>query len=409
MLATAVPSGTCSVGWSGRVPTPARCSATTSSRWAAWSPRTAGPACSAWPHCPAREASVPAAACSPHWQAGQPHTTPTASICKWSATTRPHAGSTMGQVSAKRALITTAPHDHLGRAVSVSTGEQLSTPARVAELGEGISEDELQLASRNHGMPLEAMRYDVTPPGLHYLLIHYDIPAVDPDTWRLRLTGLVEHPLVLDLDTIRARPRTTLRVTMECAGNGRARLVPRPISQPWLNEAVGTAEWTGTPLAPLLEKAEVESGALEVVFTGADRGVQGGVEQDYERSLTLEEAMRPEVLLVYDVNGQPLPPQHGSPVRLLVPGWYGMTSVKWLRRITVITEPFQGYQQVESYRFKMTNDEPGDPVTRIYPRSLMVPPGIPVFLSRERVLNAGPVGLQGRAWSGWGSIERVEV
>jgi len=83
--------------------------------------------------------------------------------------------------------------------------------------------------------------------------------------------------------------------------------------------------------------------------------------------------------------------------------------VKWLRRITVITEPFQGYQQVESYRFKMTNDEPGDPVTRIYPRSLMVPPGIPVFLSRERVLNAGPVGLQGRAWSGWGSIERVEV
>src|SRR6266480_877790 len=110
--------------------------------------------------------------------------------------------------------VTLARTDSTARAVSVSTGEQLSTPARVAELGEGISEDELRLASRNHGMPLEAMRYDVTPPGLHYLLIHYDIPAVDPDAWRLRIDGAVERPLTLSLGDLRRRDAVTRAVTL---------------------------------------------------------------------------------------------------------------------------------------------------------------------------------------------------
>jgi DMSO/TMAO reductase YedYZ molybdopterin-dependent catalytic subunit len=130
------------------------------------------------------------------------------------------------------------------------------------------------------------------------------------------------------------RAAVTMPVTMECAGNGRALLSPRPISQPWLSEAIGTAEWTGTPLAPILREAGIEDEAVELVFTGADRGVQGGVEHDYERSLTVPDAMREEVLLAYAINGQPLPPQHGFPLRLIVPGWYGMTSVKWLTRIT---------------------------------------------------------------------------
>ncbi len=281
----------------------------------------------------------------------------------------------------------------------MSTGEQLSTPARVAELGEGISEDELQLASRNHGMPLEAMRYDVTPPGLHYLLIHYDIPAVDPDTWRLRLTGLVEHPLVLDLDTIRARPRTTLRVTMECAGNGRARLVPRPISQPWLVEAVGTAEWTGTSLAALLRDATPTGSASEVVFTGSDHGIERGIEQNYQRSLSLRDASDDDVLLVYEMNGAPLLPQHGFPLRLVVPGWYGMTQVKWLHEITVTDAPFTGYQQA-AYRLRQDPDETGVPLTRMEPRALLIPPGWPDFMSRARFLHPGPVELRGRAWSG---------
>ena len=107
---------------------------------------------------------------------------------------------------------------------------------------------------RNHSMPLEALHYDVTPLGLHYLLTHFDIPAVDASTWKLMVGGAVRRPLELDLDQIRSRPATTLAVTLECAGNGRARLSPRPLSQPWLGEAVGNAEWTGTPLGPVLRR-----------------------------------------------------------------------------------------------------------------------------------------------------------
>ncbi len=273
----------------------------------------------------------------------------------------------------------------------------------------GITMEELQLAARNHGMPLEALRYDVTPVGLHYLLIHFDIPAADERTWSLELGGHVHQPLTLGMDDLRRRPAVTVPVTMECAGNGRARLDPRPLSQPWLHEAVGTAEWTGTPLWPLLEEAGVRDHAVEVVFTGADRGVQGEVEHDYERSLTLAEALRPEVLLAWAVNGQPLPPQHGFPLRLVVPGWYGMTSVKWLRRVTVVTEPFRGYQQTPAYLLQSSEDDPGVPVTRIEPRSLLLPPGIPDFLSRTRFLEAGHHVLQGRAWSGRAPIARVEV
>src|SRR5918997_5132936 len=127
--------------------------------------------------------------------------------------------------------------------------------ARIAEPGEGIGLDELQLATRNHGMPLEALRYDVTPPGLHYVLVHYDIPAVDAGAWRLEVGGAVDRPLSLSLPELTARPAVTARVLLECAGNGRARYEPRPVSQPWLLEAVGSAEGTGTPLAPLLEEA----------------------------------------------------------------------------------------------------------------------------------------------------------
>ena len=161
-------------------------------------------------------------------------------------------------------------------------------------------------------MPLEALAFDRTPAGLHYLLVHFDVPVVDPDGWRLTVGGRVANELSLSLDQLRARPATTLAVTLECAGNGRARLDPRPVSQPWLLEAVGTAEWTGVPLGDLLGEAGVEDDAVEVHFRGLDRGVEGGERQQYERSLTLAEAGREEVLLAYAMNGDPLPPSTGS-------------------------------------------------------------------------------------------------
>jgi DMSO/TMAO reductase YedYZ molybdopterin-dependent catalytic subunit len=277
------------------------------------------------------------------------------------------------------------------------------------ELDAQISLEELQLAARNHGLPLEALRHDVTPLGLHYLLTHFDIPSVDETVWKLEVGGSVARPLSLSLDDLKARPAVTRPVTLECAGNGRALYAPRVVSQPWLQEAVGTAEWTGTSLAPVLDEAGAGENAVEVIFTGLDRGIQGEVEHLYERSLPLEEARREEVILAYAINGQPLPPQHGFPLRVIVPGWYGMTHVKWLQAITVVAEPFTGWQQDVAYHVRESEDEQGKPVTRILPRALMIPPGFPEFLSRTRFVDAGPVHLQGRAWSGWGAVERVEV
>jgi sulfane dehydrogenase subunit SoxC len=272
---------------------------------------------------------------------------------------------------------------------------------------EELTPAELRLAARNHALPLEALRYDITPAGLHYLLIHYDIPAVDAAVFLLKIGGAVERPLSLGLADLRERPRVSMPITFECAGNGRALLQPRPLSQPWLTEAVGTAEWAGTPLAPLLEEAGVRDGAVEAVFTGLDYGVEGGKAQAYERSLPLADL--DQALVVYEMNGEPLPPQHGFPLRLVVPGWYGMTNVKWLARITLLEQPFEGYQNAVAYRMYGADGSPGDPVTRMLPRSLMVPPGVPDFMTRQRYLAPGPVTLRGRAWSGYGPVEQVEV
>ena len=295
------------------------------------------------------------------------------------------------------------------------TQEDLRHLFRTVGDGTGLSatntyyEEELALAFRNRGMPLEGLRYDITPTGMHYLLIHFDIPDADADSWSLEIGGLVSNPIRLNMADIRERPRVSMPVTMECAGNGRARLNPRPVSQPWLLEAIGTAEWTGTPLRGVLEDAGVDSGAVELVFTGRDEGVQGGETQLYQRSLTVEDAMREEVMLVYEMNGAPLEPQHGYPLRLIVPGWYGMTSVKWLENIEAVAEHFTGYQMDQTYRYKTSPDDPGVPVSTMRVRALMIPPGIPDFMTRTRLLDAGNIPLSGKAWAGRLEVTKVEV
>ena len=141
-------------------------------------------------------------------------------------------------------------------------------------------------------MPLEALREPVTPVGLHYLLIHYDIPQVDASSWRLTVDGRSTASSRSISTTLRARPTAELASTMECAGNGRARLEPRPVSQPWLLEAVGTGRWRGTSLRRLLTRPASPSGAVEVLFTGLDRGIENGEEQSFQRSLPVAEALR---------------------------------------------------------------------------------------------------------------------
>ncbi len=215
--------------------------------------------------------------------------------------------------------------------------------------------------------------------------------------------------MMLSLDDIVKRPTVTQTVTMECAGNGRALLEPRYVSQPWFTEAVGTAEWTGTPLRGILTEVGVAAEAVEIVFTGLDRGVEDNEVHYYQRSLTVEDAMREEVLLVYAMNGDTLQPQHGYPLRLVVPGWYGMGNVKWLSRIEAVAAPFKGHYMEKAYRYTQTEDEPGEPVTLMKVRALMVPPGIPDWKTRQRLVEAGPVKLIGRAWAGRSSVTSVEV
>lgn len=275
---------------------------------------------------------------------------------------------------------------------------------------DGLYDDsERGLANRNPGTLLETLTLDITPSGAHYLLTHFDTPILAADSHKLRLEGAFTNPFELDMDQIRNLPQVTMPVTLECAGNGRAGLSPRRYSMPWRSEAVGTSEWIGTPLAPLIARARPKADVVEISFTGTDFGYSDGVGHYFGRSLTLDQLDVLDVLLVYEMNGQALLPQHGAPLRIVVPGWYGMASVKWLDSIAALIEPYDGYQQVQTYRFKESAEDEGCPVAQIRVKSLMVPPGVPDWLSRERCVVAGDVHIQGRAWSGAGlAIAKVE-
>jgi DMSO/TMAO reductase YedYZ molybdopterin-dependent catalytic subunit len=211
----------------------------------------------------------------------------------------------------------------------------------------------------------------------------------------------------LTLEEIKKRPSQTIAVTMECAGNGRALFAPRRISQPWLLEAIGTAKWTGTPLWGILEEAGIGRDAVEVVFTGLDRGVEGDQVQFYQRRFIVGEARREEVLLVYEMNGEPLPPQHGYPLRLLVPGWYGMASVKWLDRIEAVAEP--GIPDGSGLSLLPIGGRSWRAGQRDQGARVDGSPGIPDFMTRTRLVHAGQVTLSGKAWAGPRSVARVEV
>ncbi|MEM7462301.1 MAG: sulfite oxidase [Pseudomonadota bacterium] len=272
------------------------------------------------------------------------------------------------------------------------------------------SQSELGLANRNNGILLETLKLDITPTGAHYLLNHFDVPILDADSHLLQLTGAFDAPRELTMLDIRELPSKTMPVTMECAGNGRAGVSPRSHSMPWMYEAVGTSRWTGTELAPIIAAARPHNNVVEISFTGADYGFDMGEGHFFGRSLTLQQLDELDVMLVYEMNGEPLLPQHGAPLRIIVPGWYGMASVKWLTTIEALTKPYTGFQQVRTYRFRETAEDPGRPIQNIRVKSLMVPPGVPDWSSRKRYVQAGTIELIGRAWSGGGrAIAKVEV
>jgi len=252
---------------------------------------------------------------------------------------------------------------------------------------------------------IPALLGGVVMPNAHfYVRNHFHMPALDARDWRLTVGGLVERPLSLSLRDLQRLPSQTEVVTLECAGNGRALLDPPVDGEKWRQGAVSTAEWTGVPLAEILDRVGVRGEAREIVFRGSDRGAVAGRGDGvpFERSLSLDDARDTGVLLAYAMNGEPLPIQHGYPLRLVVPGWYGVASVKWLAEIEVLAEPFDGYFQVERYCLDR-EDGVKEPLTLQRVRSLITAPEAGDEIER------GDVVVRGVAWSGAAPIARVEV
>lgn len=259
----------------------------------------------------------------------------------------------------------------------------------------------------NAELPLPRQVGVITPSALFYVRNHFPVPRLDAAAWRLSLEGALDRPQQLGIADLRAMPGRTLRATLECAGNGRSGLDPRAEGENWGYGAASTAEWTGVPLASVLERAGLQAGAVQVVAEGADGGpvAAAGGSIRFAHALPRAKALHPDTLLAYAMNGEPLPPDHGFPLRLLVPGWYGMCSVKWLTRLTAAGEEFRGFYQVD--RYIMTHPERGDPgktpLEAMRVRSLITSPEAGATLPR------GPQRLRGLAWSGAAPIASVEV
>ncbi len=258
--------------------------------------------------------------------------------------------------------------------------------------------DELVYLSRdplNAETPLERQLGVITPASRHYVRDHFAIP--EPPQ-RLAIDGAVRTPLQLDPGDLRSLPRRSLVVTLECAGNGRAFLDPPAAGEQWRTGAVSTAEWTGASLRTVLEMAGPHASAVEVVCMGADAGTTADAGRiAYERSLPIADAMREDVLLAYAMNGEDLPREHGAPLRLVMPGWYGMASVKWLARLRLVERKFDGFFQTRRYIIGER------PLREMAPRAVIAWPR-----EGER-LPARPFVAQGYAWSGRGDLARVAL
>ena len=264
-------------------------------------------------------------------------------------------------------------------------------------------------APYNAEAPPAALAGDVTATGMHYVRSNFALPEHDGT---LEIGGAVDSPTTLTLEDLRAMPSREQAVTLECAGNGRLDMRPLPTGEPWGDHAVSTARWTGVPLHEVLRRAGASSDGVQVRFEGADHGgyhltpvlPETGPDLTFVRALPLAQATDPDagILIAYLMNGEPLGPDHGAPMRLVVPHWYAVASVKWLKRIDVLTEPFVGEFQTGHYMYEWPDRAP-EPVTHMRVRARITDP------APGSTIDAGPHIIRGKAWSGSGPITRVDI
>jgi DMSO/TMAO reductase YedYZ molybdopterin-dependent catalytic subunit len=262
----------------------------------------------------------------------------------------------------------------------------------------------------NLEMPFEKLDGFLTPTKDFYVRCHFPVPKIDRKNWRLRVEGEVEKPFELNYDDLLKLDARTIPATLECAGNSRNFLEPKVKGVQWGLGAVGNAEWTGVPLSIPLDRAGVKAGAAEVILEGADhgrledpKGPPGNVR--FARSIPMAKA-REDVLLAYKMNDVDLTPDHGFPLRAIVPGWYAVASIKWLQRIIVTDRPFNGYYQTIDYAFWKHNGEHAElvPLQEMQTKAEIAQPK-----EGEVVAADANVRVHGAAWSGEGEVTKVEV
>jgi len=251
----------------------------------------------------------------------------------------------------------------------------------------------------------------LTPTELFYIRSHFPTPNLNPDFYQLRIDGAVRRPFALSYDDLRSMRSETRVATLECAGNSRVFLVPQVQGAQWELGAVGNAEWTGVPLRALLDRADLAEDACEIILEGADRGMPKEeplppAPISYAWSLPRAKATKPEVLIAYEMNGRALSQDHGFPVRAIVPGHYGMASVKWLKRIQAVCEPFHGYWQTSDYAYWAWLD--GKPVRRALGemklKSEIARPRVYETLGPNRIYT-----IAGTTWAGETDVTEVAV
>jgi DMSO/TMAO reductase YedYZ molybdopterin-dependent catalytic subunit len=268
-----------------------------------------------------------------------------------------------------------------------------------------------QKEPKNLESPFDRIDSYLTPTELFYIRSHFPIPSLDRASYHLHIDGAVRRPFAVSYEELRSMRSETRVATLECAGNSRVFLVPQVQGAQWELGAVSNAEWTGVPLRALLERAELQEDACEIVLEGADRGTpkEEPVPPEpisYAWSLPRAKAIQPEVLIAYQMNGRDLSPDHGFPVRAIVPGHYGMASVKWLTGIRAVREPFHGYWQTSDYAYWASMD--GKPVRRplgeMKLKSEIARPRVYETLVPNRICT-----ISGAAWAGDTDVTEIAV
>jgi len=267
-----------------------------------------------------------------------------------------------------------------------------------------LSEEPLVLET-----PMENLGDFITPTKSFYVRNHFPVPKIDKNKWRLRIEGEVEKPFEINFDELKKLESTKIPATLECAGNGRSFLEPKVKGVQWGLGGVSNAEWTGISLSILLDRAGMKATGREIILEGADRGKLEDPkapcgEINFARSIPISKAR--SVVLTYKMNGEELPPEHGFPVRAVVPGWYAVASVKWLQRIIITDKPFNGYYQTLDYAFWKRDGEQArlTALSEMQTKAEILNPR-----ENETVAANSNVGVRGAAWTGDGEITRVEL